>query len=196
MDAIRKEAKKEVRSLQKEAWKEFREDIDGELATVANLIKGLEGADSQRAASLEKELDPGRADVMIAARRSIQDTNGTTSPEREALKNWLASVSKKNYFRYNSDLYSEHDDNALNVQNIPAQYEAEPEMVDGRIILQRNFEHIFNERPEVLTFGEDVGGIGGVNQVMEGCKRNSAKSESATLVFANAPSSVLELVWP
>ena len=168
LDAIRKEAKKEVRSLQKEAWKEFREDIDGELATVANLIKGLEGADSQRAASLEKELDPGRADVMIAARRSIQDTNGTTSPEREALKNWLASVSKKNYFRYNSDLYSEHDDNALNVQNIPAQYEAEPEMVDGRIILQRNFEHIFNERPEVLTFGEDVGGIGGVNQVMEG----------------------------
>ena len=79
LDAIRKEAKKEVRSLQKEAWKEFREDIDGELATVANLIKGLEGADSQRAASLEKELDPGRADVMIAARRSLQDTNGTTS---------------------------------------------------------------------------------------------------------------------
>ena len=54
------------------------------------------------------------------------------------------------------------------MQNIPAQYEAEPEMVDGRIILQRNFECIFNERPEVLTFGEDVGGIGGVNQVMEG----------------------------
>ena len=168
LDAIRKEAKKEVRSFQKEAWKEFREDIDGELVTVANLIKVLEGSDSLRAANLENELEPGRARVMSEARRVLQDTYGTNSTEREALKNWISSGSKKNYFRYNSDLYSEHNDNVLNVQNIPAQYEAEPEMVDGRIILKRNFEYIFKTRPEVLTFGEDVGRIGGVNQVMEG----------------------------
>ena len=41
-------------------------------------------------------------------------------------------------------------------------------MVDGRIILRDNFDKIFESNPLVLTFGEDVGKIGGVNQTMEG----------------------------
>ena len=41
-------------------------------------------------------------------------------------------------------------------------------MVDGRLVLRDNFDHIFSNRPEVLTFGEDTGKIGGVNQSMEG----------------------------
>ena len=65
-------------------------------------------------------------------------------------------------------MYSEHSDNALKVLEVPVQYSTDSEMVDGRIVLQQNFDYIFANRPEVLTFGEDVGGIGGVNQVMEG----------------------------
>ena len=168
LEEIRKEAKKEVRKLQKEAWKEYREDIDSELATVAGLIQALEGADSSTAVDLEKSIDPGRAQVMMSARKAVMSTVGTNSPERQALKNWIDSVAKRNYIRYNSDLYSEHDDNALNVSEVPAQYSENTEQVDGRIVLQSNFDHIFTNRPEVLTFGEDVGRIGGVNQVMEG----------------------------
>ena len=41
-------------------------------------------------------------------------------------------------------------------------------MLDGRQVLQRNFEVMFERDARVLTFGEDTGGIGGVNQVMEG----------------------------
>ena len=41
-------------------------------------------------------------------------------------------------------------------------------MMDGRQILQKNFEAMFRRDDRVLTFGEDTGGIGGVNQVMEG----------------------------
>ena len=168
LDEIRKNAKKDVRSTQKEAWAEYRTDIDTELATASKLIKGLEGEDSEIAKNLENELDPGRANVMTAVRKAILNSSGSNTPEREALKKWIDSVSKKNYLRYNSDLYSEHSDSALKVLEVPAQYSTEPEMVDGRIVLQQNFDYIFANRPEVLTFGEDVGGIGGVNQVMEG----------------------------
>ena len=168
LDEIRKKAKKNVRSTQKEAWAEYRTDIDTELATAVTLIKGLEGDDSEIAKNLEKELDPGRANVMTAVRKAILKSSGSNTPERESLKKWIDSVSKKNYFRYNSDLYSEHSDSALKVLEVPAQYSTDPEMVDGRIVLQQNFDYIFANRPEVLTFGEDVGGIGGVNQVMEG----------------------------
>ncbi|MEC7653582.1 MAG: thiamine pyrophosphate-dependent enzyme, partial [Bacteroidota bacterium] len=168
LDEIRKNAKKDVRSTQKEAWAEYRTDIDTELATASTLIKELEGEDSEIAKNLEKELDPGRSNVMTAVRKSILNSSGSNTPEREALKKWIGSVSKKNYFRYNSDLYSEHSDSALKVLEVPVQYSTDSEMVDGRIVLQQNFDYIFANRPEVLTFGEDVGGIGGVNQVMEG----------------------------
>jgi len=168
LDEIRKNAKKDVRSTQKEAWEEYRTDIDTELANAATLIKGLEGDDSEIAKNLEKELDPGRANVMTAVRKAILNSSGSNTPEREALKKWIDSVSKNNYFRYNSDLYSEHSDSALKVLEVPVQYSTDPEMVDGRIVLQQNFDYIFANRPEVLTFGEDVGSIGGVNQVMEG----------------------------
>lgn len=40
--------------------------------------------------------------------------------------------------------------------------------MDGRIILRDNFDLIFASHPEVLTFGEDTGHIGDVNQGMEG----------------------------
>ena len=175
VDEIGKSAKKEVRALQKEAWNEYREDIDSELATVVGLIRSLEGEDSISASNLEKALDPGRAQVMMSARQSLMSSVGTNSTERTALKNWIDSVSKKNYFRYNSDLYSEHDDSALRVNNVPATYSENAEQVDGRIILQSNFDHIFSKRPEVLTFGEDVGEIGGVNQVMEGMQEKYGK---------------------
>ena len=36
------------------------------------------------------------------------------------------------------------------------------------IILRNNFRTLFKRHPEILTFGEDTGKIGGVNQAMEG----------------------------
>ena len=42
------------------------------------------------------------------------------------------------------------------------------ETVDGRVVLRDNFKALFERHPELLTFGEDTGKIGGVNQAMEG----------------------------
>jgi pyruvate/2-oxoglutarate/acetoin dehydrogenase E1 component len=55
----------------------------------------------------------------------------------------------------------------MNVTEVEPTYD-NPEMVDGRLVLRENFHHIFSNRPEVVTFGEDTGKIGGVNQSMEG----------------------------
>ncbi|MDP4587815.1 MAG: transketolase, partial [Flavobacteriales bacterium] len=38
----------------------------------------------------------------------------------------------------------------------------------GRLILRDNFDVLFTKYPELITFGEDTGKIGGVNQAMEG----------------------------
>ena len=164
--AIRKEAKKEVRENQKEAWTNFRIDINGDVASAVALLRGVEGDDSKRAAKLEKAMDPGRAEVMSTLRDAMLDTAGEDGPERKALQVWLKSANVKSLHRYSSSLYSDGADSALKVPEIPAIFS--DELVDGRQVLQKNFEEIFTKYPNALTFGEDVGGIGGVNQVMEG----------------------------
>jgi pyruvate/2-oxoglutarate/acetoin dehydrogenase E1 component/TPP-dependent pyruvate/acetoin dehydrogenase alpha subunit len=168
LDAIRKEVKKEVRVLQKEAWKQYRSGIVGDLASAVALIKGVEGEASQIGSGLEKALEPGRAEVMTAVRKTLLNSAGVESLERTALQRWLESAKQKNAYRYSSHLLSEGDDSALKVPAIAAEYSSDAEQVDGRLILQSNFEKLFIKYPQVLTFGEDVGGIGGVNQVMEG----------------------------
>lgn len=164
--ALRKEAKKEVRVAQKEAWSQFRIAIDGDCTSAVALIRGLEGVDSVRALQLEKAMNPGRAEVVSAVRKSLLDSVGVESPERTALSRWLKASMSKSKERYNDHLYSTDSDSALNVTETPPVLS--DELVDGRLILQKNFEEIFTRYPNVLTFGEDVGGIGGVNQVMEG----------------------------
>ena len=164
--AIKKEAKKEVREKQKEAWTNFRIDIDGDVASAVALLRGVEGGDSKRAAKLEKAMDPGRGEVMSTLREAMLDTVGEESSGRKALQVWLKSANLKSQHRYSSNLYSDGADSALKVPEVPAIFS--DELVDGRQVLQKNFEEIFMRYPNALTFGEDVGGIGGVNQVMEG----------------------------
>jgi pyruvate/2-oxoglutarate/acetoin dehydrogenase E1 component len=69
---------------------------------------------------------------------------------------------------YSSELYSDAADSALRVDAVEVEFDDDAPLVDGRQVLQSNFDSIFAARPEVLTFGEDTGKIGGVNQVMEG----------------------------
>ena len=165
LDAIRKEAKKEVRAEQKEAWASFRAALDEERMSAADLLAPL---DVSRAEALRGNGDAGRAEVAQAVRRTLADTAGDDTPQREALGRWLEAFDRDNDKRYSSTLYSDESDSALRVEPIAATYDAQPEQLDGRQILQRNFEAMFSRDPRVLTFGEDTGGIGGVNQVMEG----------------------------
>lgn len=165
LEALRKEAKQEVRAAQKEAWQAFRADIDEDRLSAVALVAPLS---AERAEALRKADDAGRAEVAKAVRQTLVDTAGEASAERDALSRWLEAFDRDNHQRYSATLWSDQADSALRVAAVPATYDDDPEMLDGRQILQRNFEEIFRRDPRVLTFGEDTGGIGGVNQVMEG----------------------------
>tara|TARA_B100000989_G_scaffold298479_1_gene287998 strand:- start:2989 stop:5379 length:2391 start_codon:yes stop_codon:yes gene_type:complete len=165
LDELRKEAKKEVRAEQKAAWASFRAALDEVCTSAAEVLAPLNAA---RAEALRNNSDAGRAEVAHAVRRTLAETAGDDSTHREALSRWLVEFDRENENRYSSELYSSGADSALRVEAVPATYDDEPEQLDGRQILQRNFEAMFTSNPRALTFGEDTGGIGGVNQVMEG----------------------------
>ncbi len=164
LEGIAKEAKKEVRTAAKAAWTAFQAPILAERDEVVALLSGMGIED----AALASDAAPIRAQIHAAARQTLSATAGAHSPARAALSAWVQRETAVNRERFSSELYSTGYDSALNVDAVAATYDADAPLVDGRQVLQRNFEVIFERRPEVLTFGEDTGGIGGVNQVMEG----------------------------
>lgn len=175
LDAIEKQAKKDVRAAQKAAWSEFQAEIDNERSALVGILESLAATDADHAeeikeiaTQLSKTMDPIRKDVISAGRKVLRLTRSSQSNERAALSSWIAQQMALNEDRYNSFLYNSGPRSALKVEEVAPQFGADAEKVDGRIVLRDNFAALFERYPQVLVFGEDVGKIGGVNQSMEG----------------------------
>jgi len=174
LNNIQKDAKKMVRTEQKKAWASFLADIKTDADQVLPLLENL-ATTSKNSVFIQKvvdgfkaTMDPIRKDILEAAKKALRYTKGENIAAKTALQNWVDQLNVTAYDRYSSKLYSASDLSPLNIAEVTPVYGDTPEKVDGRLILRENFEHIFENRPEVLTFGEDTGKIGGVNQSMEG----------------------------
>ncbi|HMN06049.1 MAG TPA: thiamine pyrophosphate-dependent enzyme [Flavobacteriales bacterium] len=167
LDAIETKAKADVRAAQKAAWAAFMAPIEAERKEVLALLDGLplDGATAM-AAELRKAMDPGRREVLSIARRALTLAEAEGAPAHD-LREWVAQAMADNARRYGSHLYSESAKSCLNVPEVPVEY-GTGEEVDGRIIIRDNFAALFEKEPLLLTFGEDTGKIGDVNQGMEG----------------------------
>ncbi len=163
-----------MRTLQKEAWAEFRALLDSEAAEAVSVMEPLvsvSNSSSEVAALIQKlvsDAEPIRRSIVATAKKVMRLLINEQSAERTALNGWLKGYQLRTQNTYSSYLYSKSEKRVGNIAEVKAEYSDSPEMVDGRIVLRGNFEKIFDKYPEVLTFGEDTGKIGGVNQSMEG----------------------------
>lgn len=89
--------------------------------------------------------------------------------------NWLNENKPVNEDRYNSHLYSQTPNSPLKVEHIAPIFSEKPDKVDGRIVLRNNFDRLFAEYPNLVTFGEDVGALGDVNKGLEGLQEKYGK---------------------
>ncbi|HPF67717.1 MAG TPA: transketolase C-terminal domain-containing protein [Flavobacteriales bacterium] len=165
LDAIEKQAVADVKAAQKAAWKTFQDEIRGEVLEVVELL-GVAGC-PELAEELGKAMDPGRKDILSAARRGVVQARqaGRDASDLEA---WVERSLEANADRYGSHLYSQSAKSCLHVAEVPVEYADDAPEVDGRIIIRDNFKALFEREPLLLTFGEDTGKIGDVNQGMEG----------------------------
>lgn len=174
LKAIEDTAKKKIRTEKSSAWKEFTDSIKQELTEAIQLIKNVANESPNKAfilkeaEGLEKAFEPIRKDVYNTVKRVLRLVAGETSASRTTLINWLNAKNQVNFERYSSHLYSQSKYAATNITPVPATYDEAEKMEDGRVILRDNFDALFSKHPEILTFGEDTGKIGGVNQSMEG----------------------------
>lgn len=177
LNTLEKEIRKQVRAARKEAWAEF---LAPQQAAKKNLVSLLEKA---AAVSANKALisrvkndliaieEPLKKDLASKSRQALRYLIGEDHAERHALEAWVKHYLQTEQPKYSSHLYSEMPDKATGIREVKPQYPAEPEMVDGRIILRDNFDKLFAKYPHALIFGEDSGAIGDVNQGLEGLQR-------------------------
>ena len=171
LDAIENEAKKTVKDAQKRAWDNFKNPIKEELKQASELLSALAASNphAEKAVSeLLQEVDPIRKDVAVAVRKALLATRGEENEARTALSAWYSDFKNKNHDRYNAHLYAETENSALKVAPIAIQYADDAPMVDGRELLQANFDYLFANNDKLVAFGEDVGKIGDVNQGFAG----------------------------
>jgi 2-oxoisovalerate dehydrogenase E1 component len=173
LETIEKEAKKQVSVEKREAWTEFLADLGQSANAVQPILDALatessNGTFIQKIADdLKSEMNPIKKDVISAARKALRHMRSESSATKTELINWLKQSEEINYDKYSSHLYSESAKSAMNIKAVAPTYSGD-DMVDGRLILRENFDRMFTNMPEVLTYGEDTGKIGGVNQSMEG----------------------------
>lgn len=171
-DEIETKAKATVNEAKKLAWEAVQKPIKNEIKEVIDLFNHLttlsSSTVSEEVGKLKTELsgsiDAARKDIVAAVKRILYATRNEKNAAREELINWLTAFNKSNYDRYNSYLHCQSEESALKVTPIPVEYNSDAGIVDGREVIQANFDVLFGNDPRLVAFGEDLGKIGDVNQ--------------------------------
>jgi len=183
LDKIASEAEEEAKESKKKAWEMFQDPIRIERDALVKIIGDRKCTCSEEVKEetvdkitddLRKVLSPIRKDNFMAARKILRNVCNSclvADSLNEELHGWL----KRNYEdaekSYNTFLYNETPTSVLNVLPVPPQYSENSPEVPGRQILRDNYNKLFEKYPLLVTFGEDTGYIGGVNQSLEGLQK-------------------------
>ncbi len=173
-DKIEAESKVKVKTAQKKAWTEFMNPIKSEIRELTAILEKFAVASpsseeiNQTKNELLTSLDPARKELLVATHKILLLTRHENSAQRDALLEWSNSYKTINSERYNSLLHSDTSESPLKITEIPIQYPEEAQWMDGREVLQANFDALFTKDARLVAFGEDLGKIGDVNQGFAG----------------------------
>jgi 2-oxoisovalerate dehydrogenase E1 component len=183
LDKLAFEAEEEAKESRKKGWEMFQNPIKIERDALVKIIndrscrcteESKEDTVENFTEDLKKVLSPIRKDNFVTARKILRNVCGSCLKSdnlKEELNGWLIRNYADAGKSYDSFLYNETPTSVLNVKPVPPVYSADSPEVPGRQILRDNYDKLFARYPLLVTFGEDVGGIGGVNQTLEGLQK-------------------------
>jgi len=183
LDKLAADAEEEAKESRKKGWEIFQNPIKIERDALVKIInertcictdKSKESSVEEYTEDLKSVLSPIRKDNFVSARKILRNVCGTCMKAanlKEELQGWL----KRNYedarLSYDTYLYNDFSTSVLKVKPIPPTYSDDSPEVPGRQILRDNYDKLFAKYPLLVTFGEDTGHIGGVNQSLEGLQK-------------------------
>jgi 2-oxoisovalerate dehydrogenase E1 component len=177
LSAIEADAVSAAKQAKINAWRHYQKPILEERTHLVDLVKTSHCPCKKQARidevvdNLVKISEPVRKDIVSSAKKILRDVCLNCSikkPMKADLNTWTDKQYEVNNRRFGSFLYSESEHSALKIKAVPVTYNEDSPVVTGREVLLANSDYIFRNNPLVVTFGEDVGKIGGVNQTYEG----------------------------
>ena len=183
LDRVKSEAEEEAKDARKEAWELFQDPIRIERDALVKIINDRSCRCTEEAKEesveaftedLKKVINPIRKDNFVTARKMLRNVCGSCQKAgnlKEELNGWLHRNYTDAHNSYDTFLYNETPTSVLNVRPIAPVYSQTSQEVPGRQILRDNYDKLFAKYPLLVTFGEDTGGIGGVNQSLEGLQK-------------------------
>ncbi len=174
LQTIEKADKKQVRAWQKEAWAEFNTPIKEQIALLTGIFSEI--AEESSAGSQVREIisglnnaiDPVYREMVIASKKVLFITRHEVLPGRQKLIDWNRQISELKEEQYSSHLMSETSEAAHNVSVVAPVLTDNSSVLSGFEVIREFFDKVLARDPRVIAFGEDLGGIGGVNQGMSG----------------------------
>jgi 2-oxoisovalerate dehydrogenase E1 component len=121
---------------------------------------------------LEKSV-PDRRDIIACAKkiRILVNNVDEYSELNRKLSDWINNIEIKGKEIYGAYLYSDKNEDFTEKLTTKPVYGKDPQHVNGREILTKNFDYLFNKYPMLVTFGQDTGYIGDVNQGLKGLQQ-------------------------
>jgi pyruvate/2-oxoglutarate/acetoin dehydrogenase E1 component/TPP-dependent pyruvate/acetoin dehydrogenase alpha subunit len=175
LDAMETEDRTLVEDARKEAWELYLKPLKEERAAAQSKLDGIAAAGLSASHLVGKFADELRNGVTLnrklihtQMRKSLVALRSEQHALVSELREFEKQYTKLNKVRFASHLHSESKDNPLHTTAIPAIYNEQSEVVDGRVVLLKLFDHFFKTNPRFFALGEDVGKLGDVNLVFEG----------------------------
>ena len=162
-------AKIYVRDCQKKAWLDFNAAIKDEAESACQLLNASDQEEIKFLAQvLKSTTDPSRKDIIGTVRKALRLMRADHSSVKNELLSWYRQENEQNFDRFNSKLFTDTIDSPMNIKSVPAEFNDDSKLMDGRQILNVCFDAHFSRDPRIVAFGEDLGHIGDVNQGFAG----------------------------
>jgi len=174
---IEKSAKSRAKEARKKAWKNYTKGFDDERSAIKKILQKIDSkSDLQSLRRFEKVTDkifPTRRSHLSFAKRLNLELHviPELQAEKRELKQWIQNFQDRSNKFYSTELYRTGSDSTLKVKAVPVKYNDAPEQVNGSVVVAKNFEVLFKRYPNLITFGQDTGKMGGVNQGMKGMQQ-------------------------
>ncbi len=172
LEAMKAAAKSWVKKAKKEAWnnytsknKALHKEI---LSHLIDFGKTTTTDISFHTTQIKQLLEPSYNELVKHLRRIKIDLSANKEAVSEAIQTWLEESIKLSRTKYQRHLYSESNQAAVNQAVVHPVVNDDSEKLSGYQIINKYFDIAFGRDPRMVAFGEDVGGIGDVNQGFAG----------------------------
>jgi len=174
--SIEKKAIERAKLAKELAWKSFIQCFNTEKNELKDLINSIKSETISLPDTIVDGLDevlnasfPTRKKILAFAKKQLRSMHGNTAfqKSRRKLSEWIIKIENKGKNQYNTHIFSDLN-NFNSSYNIKPVYASDNISVPAHEVLNLNFDLLFEKYPLLLTFGEDTGRLGDVNQGMKG----------------------------